>query len=120
MRIACSLVIALALAGSAACSRQKDASSCDAVGTRFLALARAEVAADAELDKDVRRAVNGTLAPMRDSMVRACREDRWASEARACFVGAADVAAFRACEGQLTAEQRELLRSHASRGLQPR
>ena len=120
MRIACSLVIAIGLAGSAACKRQKDPASCDAVGTRFLGLARAELAADVELDDDRRRAVTGVLAPMRDSMVRACREDRWAAEARACFVGAADTAAFRACERQLSAEQRELLRSHALRGIQPR
>jgi hypothetical protein len=113
------LVAIVALAtGAAGCKRQRGASTCDKVGARFLELARADLAASPELDAAHRRGVTGLLAPMRDSMVRACREDGWATDARACFTAAADVAAFRACEDALTAPQRELLRTSAAKGLQ--
>lgn len=88
--------------------------ACPQVGARFYALAHAQVDADTTLSGPERRGVIGLLAPMRDSLVRACLEDKWAQPARACFVGAADRAAFYACEAGLTAEQRALLAKHAS------
>jgi hypothetical protein len=107
-----------ALAVTAAGCKRGGAASCDAVGARFLALAHQDLDATADLDAASRRGLSGLLAPMRDSMVRACREDRWAVDARTCFIGATDVAALRACEATLTAPQRELLRAAAGKGIQ--
>lgn len=88
--------------------------ACPQVGARFYALAHAQLDADTTMTGPERRGVVGLLAPMRDAMVRACTEDKWAQPARACFVASADRAAFYACEAQLTSEQRALLAKHAS------
>ena len=93
--------------------------TCDAAGGRFLELARADLAASQNLDPANRRALTGLLAPMRDAMVRACREDGWSVEARACMVTATDKTQFSACDAKLTEPQRELLRKAASDGSNP-
>lgn len=101
------------LSSLAGCKHGKGGASCDAVGVRFLALAQADLAAAKELDGASRRGVAGMLAPMRDAMVRACREDGWSPEARACFIASADPTQFQACERTLSEPQRELLRKAA-------
>src|SRR5688500_4341476 len=69
---------ALVLAASmllAACGARGDAgsgASCDAGGARFLAIARAQLAARPDADATVRTGVEGLLAPIRDGMVKAC------------------------------------------------
>lgn len=109
------LAVVACLVAVAACKRGGAGQhACPQVGARFYALAHAQIDADATLTAPERRGVLGLLAPMRDSMVRACTEDRWAEPARACFVAAADRAAFHACEARLSAEQRALLARHAS------
>lgn len=118
MRAHVCVLLAAALAAGA-CKGKGKGASCDAAGARFLALARADVDATADLDPANRRGVIGLLAPMRDALIRACREDGWSAEARACFVAAPDVAAFRACDQKLTGPQRELMRKAASEGIQP-
>src|SRR5687768_10419514 len=104
------------LAGSLGCgtrSADKAGASCEAVGARFLAVARAQLAARSELDAQLRTGIEDLLSPMRDGMVRACREGGWTPAARDCFAGAADDAAMKACYQQLTPEQQQALASHA-------
>ena len=110
-------ILALTVAAGG-CHRHRDPASCDKVGARVLALAHQDLDATKDLEPANRRGVEGLLAPMRDAMVRACREDGWAKDARACYVGAADVAALRACDAMLTEPQRELMRKAASKGIQ--
>ena len=117
MRAHLCVLLAAALAVGACKGRGKGA-SCDAAGARFLALAHADLDATPDLDPAHRRGVLGLLAPMRDAMIRACREDGWSAEARACLVAAPDVATFRACDQKLTGPQRELMRKAASKGIQ--
>ncbi len=106
----------LVAALGAGCKHHRGA-TCDAAGARFFALAQADLAASKELDAATRRGLDGLLAPMRDAMVRACREDGWSVEARACMVAAPDKTQLSACDAKLTEPQRELLRKAASDGL---
>lgn len=113
MRLA---VIALALAplALAACKKHPEGeATCNQVGARFYQLAHDQVAAAKDVDERTRASVTGLLAPMRDSMVRACRDDKWPAEARACFANALDQPTFYACEPRLTAEQRAALAKSA-------
>ncbi|HVV86922.1 MAG TPA: hypothetical protein VHE35_27980 [Kofleriaceae bacterium] len=113
------VLAAVLVAGAAAgCHRHHDAASCGAVGANFMTLAQADLAASTDVDPANKRGVAGLLAPMRDSMVRACREDRWSAEARACFAAAPDTAQLRACEAKLSEPQRALLDKAASKGIQ--
>ena len=88
--------------------------TCGEVGHRFYELGHAEVEKSTELTAAERTGVRGLLAPMRDSMVRACTEDRWSAAARACFAAAPDPPAFSACDAQLAPEQRALLAQRAA------
>lgn len=72
--------------------KHKKGATCDAAGARFLALARQDLDASADSDAASKRGLVGLLALMRDAMVRACREDGWSVEARACMAAAADKA----------------------------
>ena len=111
------LVMSAALAG---CKKGGGTTSCDAVGARFLAIAEADLAKATDIQRDERDAVHGLIAPLRDAMVKACRQDGWSVDARACYVAAPDEARFRACESKLTGEQRALLEQSAARGVQPK
>jgi hypothetical protein len=111
------LVVPVALAG---CKKGGGPASCDAVGARFLAIAEADLAKATDIERDERDAVRGLIAPLRDAMVKACRQDGWSVDARTCYVGAPDEARFRACEAKLTGEQRTLLEQSAARGVQPK
>lgn len=113
------LTAASAAVGLAACKKGGD-HSCDAVGARFLAIAEADLAKADGVGRDEREAVRGLVAPLRDAMVKACRQDGWSVEARACYAAAPDEARFRACEAKLTGEQRALLEQSAARGIQPK
>ena len=105
----------LALVGSGGCRRgAKDAPSCGAVGAKFLALAKGDLARTTPSDA-MRRAVLDQLPAMRDSIVAVCTESRWTEAVRACLVQAADHVAFEACELQLTEAQRRAL-DRAARG----
>lgn len=110
------LALGLSLAGTTGCKRHPAGTTCDAVGARFLTLARADLDAAAGLDAATRRGVAGLLPPMRDAMVRACREGHWSAEARACYAAAVDSTALGACEAQLSDAQREAVRKAAARG----
>ncbi len=109
------LVVLVALAG---CKRQPAGErSCDQVGARFIAIAREDLSRQGSaMDPQLRDGVEGLVAPMRDSMVRACREDRWSVAARACFADAVSQLAFQGCEASLSGEQRQLLERAAARG----
>lgn len=109
----------LAVLVLAACKKGGGNDSCDAVGARFLAIAEADLAKATDVGRDERDAVRGLIAPLRDAMVKACRQDGWSADARACYVAAPDEARFRACEAKLTGEQRALLEQAAARGVQP-
>ncbi len=109
-----SLVLA-ALALVTACKRHPAGErTCGEVGHRFYELGHAEVERSTELTASERSGVRGLLAPMRDSMVRACTEDHWSATARACFAAAPDQPAFYACDAQLSAEQRAILAQRAA------
>jgi len=92
---------------------------CEAVGARFLAVAKSDLTAK-PLEPDVRRGLEGLLAPMRDGMVRACREAAWTAASRDCFAGAADQAAMKACAATLTDVQRSALDAAAAGAPPPR
>lgn len=115
-------VLLTALAGLTlvGCKKGGGNASCDAVGARFLAIAEADLAKATDVSRDERDAVHGLIAPLRDAMVKACRQDGWSADARACYVAAPDEARFRACEAKLTGEQRALLEQSSARGIQPK
>ena len=107
--------------GASACKRHSDpgpGAPCSAVGAKFAMVARADLAAEKDLSDDTRRQIDGLIAPMRDGMVRACEEERWAAPARDCFAAAADEPAMRTCYAQLTADQRAAL-DRAAAGKKP-
>ena len=113
-------VAAVALAALAGCAGKGGSNSCDAVGARFAAIAEADLANKPGVAREEREAVRGLIGPLRDAMVKACRQDGWSGDARACYVAASDQARFTACEAKLSGEQRALLEQSAARGIQPR
>ena len=109
------LFLFAAIATLAACKRHPAGeATCNQVGARFYEIAHAQVAASKDLDDRTRSGVTGLLAPMRDSMVRACRDDHWSADARACFTAALDQPGYFACEPRLSPEQRALLAKAAA------
>jgi hypothetical protein len=101
------LVLALAL-GASACNKRSDGPACGAVGAKFMALAKDDLEHKGVSD-EVRRAVEAQLPAMRDSLVHACTDGKWAGAVRTCLVAANDRVAFEACEQQLTDAQRQAL-----------
>jgi hypothetical protein len=113
--------IAVFTLGTFACKRHSDpgpGAPCSAVGAKFAMVARADLAAQKDLADDARKQVDGLIAPMRDGMVRACEDEKWAAPARDCFAAADDEHAMRTCYAQLTADQRAALDAAAA-GKQP-
>lgn len=100
------------------CKKGGGNASCDAVGARFHAIADADLAADKGVDARERAAIRGLIGPMRDALVKSCRDNNWSPDARACMAAAADEGAFRACEVKLTGEQRAMLEQAAAKGIQ--
>lgn len=112
MRTALAVVALLSLA---ACKKHPAGeATCRQVGARFYEIAHADVVASKDVDERSRTGVLGLLAPMRDSMIRACQDDGWSADARACFSTAKDQPMFYACEPKLSAEQRALLAKAAA------
>jgi hypothetical protein len=104
-------VVALALAVSA-CARHRDlgpGAPCEAVGGKFAAVARNDLAAAKDLSPELRGGVDGLIAPMRDGLIRACKDGAWNEAARDCFAGADDERAMKACYTRLTSDQRAAL-----------
>jgi hypothetical protein len=81
---------------------------CEAVGARFVVLAKSDLET-AKVDADTRRLVLNQIPAMRDNLVNACRESKWEPSVRTCLVGSLDHAAFEQCESALTAAQRATL-----------
>ena len=105
-----SLALIVALAALAGCKRAPGVGApCDAVGARFVTVAQTELAAHTELDTELAGGVRDLLPPIRDGMVRACKENAWGPQARDCFADAADGRAMKACYGQLDPAQRTAL-----------
>ena len=115
-----SSILVLLVLAAAGCKKSGARSSCDAVGARFLAIAEANLKAEKDVGERERDAVHGLIAPLRDAVVKSCRETGWSAEARACMATAADEHAFRGCEARLTGEQRALLEQSAAKGIQPK
>jgi hypothetical protein len=104
-----SIVLVLALLpASAACNKSSDGPACGAVGAKFIALAKDDLEHKG-VSEEVRRAVEAQLPAMRDSLVHACSDGKWAGAVRQCLVAANDRVAFEACEQQLTDPQRQAL-----------
>ncbi|MCE9574937.1 MAG: hypothetical protein K8W52_17440 [Deltaproteobacteria bacterium] len=102
-----SLIVALLALG--ACKRTAGpGASCDAVGAHFISTAESELAT-AKLDAELAGGVKDLLPPIRDGMVRACKEGAWGPAARDCFAGAADGKAMKGCYAQLDTAQRTAL-----------
>jgi len=102
-----------------ACSRRAgaaDGASCRDVGAQLFAVARKQLADSKAGDPAVRHRIEGLLAPIRDTMVRACEDGGWSLAARACFAAAADQAAMLTCHQALTETQRERLVQSAAGG----
>lgn len=106
------LTLAFCVLIASGCKRGGDgAPNCDAVGAKFLVLAKADLE-QKQPDLALRRGVEDQLPAMRDSLVFVCTQTTWSSAVRSCLVAAADHAAFEACELQLTETQRrDLARS---------
>lgn len=102
----------------AACGKGKQGgASCEDVGARFLALAHAQVdnaARAGDVEPDLETAVESHLPAMRDSMVRACKEDGWSKATRDCFAAASTDTTMTACYQAMPAEQRALLEKASS------
>ena len=90
---------------------------CEAVGAKFFALAKDDLA-HTKVDDQLQRAVNDQLPAMRDSLVNVCKETRFTLAVRSCLTQAVDPTAFAACESQLTEDQRRAL-DRATRGEDP-
>jgi hypothetical protein len=107
------LVALVALAAPAtACRRHGGGGSgapCTAAAGQFAQVARAELAAKHDLAPELRDGVAGLIAPMRDGMVRACREGAWTAESRDCFARADAEAAMKDCWNRLSDDQRAAL-----------
>lgn len=102
------------LAVGSGCKRGSDgAPPCDAVGAKFLVLARDDLEKK-QPDEALRRRVEDQLPAMRDSIVFVCTETKWTAAVRSCLVGAKDHAAFETCEQQLSEVQRRDLARAAS------
>lgn len=111
------LALLLALALPACGKGKKDGASCEDVGARFLALAHAQVDSAAkagDVAPELETAVESHLPAMRDSMVRACKEDGWSKETRDCFAAASSDTRMTACYQTMPAEQRALLEKASS------
>jgi hypothetical protein len=91
-----------------ACGEKSGVAPCEAVGTRFLLLAKADLDAT-KVDDDNRRLVLDQLPAMRDSLVNACKESKWEPAVRTCMADAPDHLAFESCERALTPAQRDAL-----------
>lgn len=106
--------LACAVLALAACKRTPAGeASCDQAGQHVHALALARVGASAAVTAADRPQVTGLLAPMRDALVRHCREQAWAAPVRACITAAADLHGVTACQAQLSPEHRAQLAAHA-------
>lgn len=114
-RVALAFCAAAWVGAFAACKRGGDgAPPCDAVGARFLVLAKDDLEKK-QPDEALRRRVEDQLPAMRDSIAFVCTETKWTAAVRTCLVDAKDHAAFEACEQQLTEIQRRDL-ARAARG----
>lgn len=87
---------------------------CSAVATKFLEIAKYDLA-NAKVNEATARAVTDQLPAMRDALSLACTEGTWSAATRTCLVHANDHAGFETCEQQLTDEQRRDL-DRATRG----
>ena len=97
---------------ASACTRHRDSGGgapCEAVGAKFAAVARGELAAAKDVTPDLREGVDGLIAPMRDGLIRACKDGGWDEPARDCFAGAEDERTMKACYGRLSSDQRAAL-----------
>lgn len=100
------LALAFCVLAVAGCKGGGDgAPPCNAVGAKFLVLAKDDLEKK-QPDETLRRGVEDQLPAMRDSIVFVCTETKWSSAVRTCLVDAKDHAAFEACELQLTDIQR--------------
>jgi hypothetical protein len=102
------LLGALAALWLGGCRGQEGAPPCEAVGAKFVALARHDLDRTA-LDEDTRRLVVYQLPAMRDSLVDACKDSRWEPQVRSCLLDAVDHATFEDCQRALTPAQRDRL-----------
>lgn len=91
-----------------ACGEKQGAPPCEAVGTKFVVLAKYDLA-NAKVDAETRRLVLDQLPAMRDSLVNACKDSEWAPAVRTCMVDASDHVTFESCEHALTSTQRNAL-----------
>lgn len=101
------------VAATAGCKRAKDAApDCNAIGSKFVMTVRQQLASGT-LGEAQQRALDAQLPAMRDSLVTACDDGKWAAEVRTCMAAASDGGAFEACEQQLTDAQRQKLATDA-------
>jgi hypothetical protein len=110
-------VIGLALTAPG-CGKGKNAgATCDAVGARFLAVARKQLddaSKAGDLEGETRTRIDNHIPAIRDAMVRACKENAWTAEVRACFASADDDGKMKACYQAMPPEQRALLEKAAA------
>jgi hypothetical protein len=92
----------------AACGEQRGAPPCEAVGTKFVVLAKFDLDKET-LDDDTRRLIRDQIPAMRDSLVNACKDGKWEPAVRTCMAESIDHHSFESCERALTPTQRNAL-----------
>ena len=92
----------------AACRGNSATPACEAVGAKFVAIAKFELET-AKVDAGTRRNIGDQLPAMRDSLVNACKDSKWEPAVRTCLVNAIDHVAFENCQRDLTPVQRDRL-----------
>jgi hypothetical protein len=92
------------------CERMIDGAnvaSCEAVGSHVTAMARKELSG---MDGDMKEMAEAMLGPLKDEIVKKCREEKWSEAARRCMVEAKTEQSFERCEGMLeTSESKKSL-----------
>jgi hypothetical protein len=92
----------------AACGPKPTAPPCEAIGTKFVVLAKFDLE-QAKLDDDTRRLIQDQIPAMRDSLVNACKDGKWEPAVRTCMAESVDHQSFESCERALTPTQRNAL-----------
>jgi hypothetical protein len=87
-----SSIVALA---AGACGK-KDAANCGAVSAHVIALARAELAKDADADRVKQARAN--LPTLQNALLQACEAQKWSPVVRQCITRAKTAAETRECE----------------------
>jgi hypothetical protein len=86
-----------------ACGGGGDA-TCEGVGKHVVDMAKKELSG---MDGDMKKMAEAMLGPLKDEIVKKCKEDNWSKEAMKCMVGAKTEKDFEKCEKLVGATEDE-------------